>query len=462
MTHKIIQDIYIVKKSIRNIKKSDVRDGFYSQKKHATSHKESGNDDLVDKFPIEENNDDTNDISDEDNFEDKRHVTKDSLFFLWIICIVSIATLLFLLSSVFSTATLTITPRSEIVTLNDTYNITSDKTVGSSTLHFEVMTIQKDLSRSLETDGEEYIERKATGKAVIYNNSGPSNQRLINNTRLETKDGLVYRIRESVDVPGVKTIKGVKTPGSVEVEIIADATGDKYNMKLSDFKGDFTIPGFKGTTKYTTFYARLSADAVGGYVGNVKKVSDEKLEAGKTELDETLKADLIKEVYSKKPEQYILFKDNYYIKCNELTSDLASNEYKISQGCSINAIIFNKEELATFIARNKIKDFDNSKVDIMWNDNNTVSLLSNTEKPYNETSLKVRFAGPAEIVWSYDISGILSSIVSQDKSIIGSVIEANKNSLVEIQATIKPMWKNTFPKSEKKIKILDTIRDSVK
>jgi hypothetical protein len=455
MANKIIQDIYVVKKSIRMIKKSDVRDGFYVNKKKLPIEKDIDDSDLIDKFPKEEDED----TSTDEYFQNKNHVTKDSLIFLWIICIVSIATLLFLLSSVFATATLTITPRSETVTLNDTYSITADKAVSSSTLHFEVMTVTKDLSKTLETDGEEYIERKATGKAVIYNNSGTSNQRLINNTRLETKEGLTYRIRQSVDIPGIKTIAGVKTPGSVEVEIIADMAGDKYDMKLSDFKGDFTIPGFKGSTKYTTFYARLSSDMTGGYIGNVKKVSDEKLSAGKTELVTSLKEDLIKEVFSKKPEQFILFKDNYYLQCNDATTDFASTEYKISEECSINAVLFNMEELSSFIAKNKIKDFDNSKVDILWNDNNSASLLSTTEKPWNETSLKVRFAGPTQIVWSYDTNAILSSIVGLDKSIISSVIANNKNSLVEIQATIKPMWRNTFPKSESKIKIVDTLRD---
>jgi len=443
MAKKIIQDIYLVKKSIRMIKKSDVRDGFYSNEKKMSND---------DEFLIENN------IDDSELKEKKKHITKNSLMFLWIICFASIATLLFLLSSKFTTATLTITPKNQIIVLNDSYNITSDKDISTSSLHYEVFTIKKDLSQKLETDGNMYVERKATGKAIIYNNFSTSNQRLINNTRLQTKDGLTYRIRESVDIPGIKTINGVKTPGSVEVEIIADMPGDKYNMKLSDLKGDFTIPGFKGSTKYTAFYARLSADTSGGLIGNVKKVSDEKLSTGRTELQNILKDELIKEVYAQNLEKYTLFKDNYYIQCNDLADDSSSSEYKISEECSINAIVFNKNDLAYFIATNKIKNFDNSKVDIIWNDNNTVILSGKTKTLWNETSLNVRFAGTAQIIWSYNISEILSFVVGQDKSVISSVIENNKNYLTEIQAIIRPMWKNTFPENVKKIKIIDTIR----
>jgi len=459
MAKKIIQDIYLVKKSIRMIKRSDVKDNFFINNRKNSTEKKTTND-LVDELPVEEN---TQNINNNDPIvEDKKRVTKGSLIFLWIICIVCIAILLFTLSSTFSTATLTITPKNQTVVLNDVYNITSDKNISTSTLHFEVMTLKEDLSKNLETDGEEYVERKATGKAVIYNNFSTTNQRLINNTRLETKDGLTYRIRQSVDIPGIKTIAGVKTPGSIEVEIIADMPGDKYNMKLSDFKGDFTIPGFKGSTKYTGFYARLSADVVGGFIGNVKKVSDDTLTAGRTDLKNTLNVNLIKEIFSKKPEQYVLFKDNYYIKCNDLADEFLDKEYKISEECSINAIIFDSNALSTFIAINKIKGFDNSKVDIMWNDKDTVILQGLTEKPWNETSLKAKFTGPAQVVWMFDTNEILSSIVGQDKSVVSSVIENNKNSLTEIQANIRPMWKNTFPKNSKKITIVDTIRDGIK
>lgn len=313
MAQKIIQDIYVVKKSIRMIKKSDVRDGFYAGEKklskEAKKEKEAEKEtvsDFVRKLnskthkenPVEEKTEDT--YEPDEFIEEDKHIEKSSYMFLWIVCIISVATLLFFLSSIFSTATIIITPRSEKVSLNDTYNITTDKAISSSTLHYELMTINKDLSKTLETDGEEYVEKKATGKAILYNNFSTVSQRLINNTRLETKSGLTYRIRESVEIPGIKTVAGVKTPGSVEVDIIADMPGDKYNMDLEDLKGDFSIPGFKGSTKYTAFYGRLSSDVTGGFIGNMKKVSEEKLISARSEIKESLNADLIKEVFAKK------------------------------------------------------------------------------------------------------------------------------------------------------------------
>ena len=295
MPKKIIQDIYTTnKKSIRMISKSDTEPTRTKKVK----------DMKVDSFKISP--------KEEYSFVglDDEKVNKNSHLILWLISIVSIIVLIYLVFSIFSTASIKITPKEEKIVLDDTYNIYKDNTDG---LKYEIMTVDRELSKELTTDGEENVERKAVGKAVIYNNDSTSKQRLLINTRLETSDGVLYRIRESVEVPGYKIIGGVKTPGSVETEIISDLAGEKYNMKLTDFKGDFKIPGFKNSTKYNNFYARLSADLVGGLVGKVKIVSEDKLKSGREELKNNLKTELIKDIYSQIPEQYSFFKDNYYI-----------------------------------------------------------------------------------------------------------------------------------------------------
>jgi hypothetical protein len=438
---KIIQDIYTTnKKSIRMISKSDIEPIRIKKE----------NDAKVDLFKISSKEEDSF-----DDFNDEK-VNKNSHFILWLISIVSIVVLIYLVFSIFSTASIKITPKEEKIVLDDTYSIYKDDTDG---LKYEIMTIEKELSKELTTDGEENVERKAVGKAIIYNNDSTSKQRLLINTRLETSDGVLYRIRESVDVPGYKIIGGVKTPGSVEVEIISDVAGEKYNMKLTDFKGDFKIPGFKNSTKYDTFYARLSADVVGGLVGKVKIVSEDKLKKGREELKNNLKTELIKEIYSQIPEQYSFFKDNYYIQYSELPDSSLGDVYKINEEATVYVVIFNKEVLSSFIANKKIKDFDNSKVDILWGDNIVSSISGDTEKPWEENDLKIKLSGNASIVWQYDIKTILEKIKGQNKNILSTILSENNNSISEINAVIRPQWKNTFPENIKKIKASDSVRN---
>jgi hypothetical protein len=442
MPKKIIQDIYTSKKSIRLINRSDLGQIKTIDKRNT-------------KKPLPEKRNRPSYLETDD-----KKISKSSQFFLWIICIAVVIFLLYIVSSVFSSATITITPKKETISLNDTYNISTKTTTDG--LHFEVMTVKKEMSKLIDIDGEEYVERKSIGKAVIYNNDSTLKQRLINNTRLETSDGLIYRIRQSVDVPGIKTINGVKTPGSVEVEIIADVAGEKYNMKLSDLKGDFTIPGFKGSTKYKTFYARLSSDTSGGFIGKVPKVSEQKLTENKIALGNELKAELLKEIYSQKPEGNIIFKDNYFIKFNEPTNSIESDKYKISEGATAYVIMFNELEISKYFAKLKIKNFDDSLVNILGYENVVSTITGTTEKIWEESSLKIKFVGKADIVWQYDSKTILSKIKGQNKKILLSILEDNKTSITEIKASIRPQWNQSFPENPKKIKIVDSIRNTIK
>ena len=433
MAKKIIQDIYINKKSIRLIRKG------HSDIKHEEIRETHKKGEYIEKTRTPEK------------------VSNNSHFFLWGLCIIFVVLVLFLLSSTFSTATITITPQTQNLVLNDTFNITTDAT-NTKNLHFQIMTVKKTASKSLETDGEQYVELKAIGKVVIYNNDSTSKQRLINNTRLSTSDGLIYRIRNSVDVPGVKMINGVKTPGSVEVDVIADAAGDKYNMSISDLKGDFKIPGFKDSTKYNTFYARLSSDITGGFTGNQKKVSQDNITAGRNEIINSLKTDIVKDIYTQIPEQFIVFKDNYFTQINDLPDVSKDNSYEISEEAVAYVVMFNKDEISNYLAKIKIKDFDNSKVDILWTDAVSASTTGLTTKPWTEKTLKMQLTGQTRFVWTYDPKVILSAIKGQSRDILQILLKQTP-SIKEIQASIRPQWNSTFPKNEKQIKIVDSIRD---
>ncbi len=379
-----------------------------------------------------------------------------SSYLIWIFSAISVIALFFVFSYVFSSAVISITPKSEKVSLNNTWPIISDTSADG--LHFQVITIKKSLSKNLATDGDEYVERKSVGKAIVYNNYSAQSQRLINNTRLESLDGLIYRIRDSVEIPGSKIVNGVKTPGSAEIDIIADSAGDKYNMKLSDFKGDFKIPGFKGSQKYDDFYGRLSTDVTGGFIGKVKKVSEDKIITGREELKKALADELMKNLYSSLPEKNIIFKDNYFIQYNELPDESSGNDLKIGEEGVINGIAFDKNELAKFIANQKIKSFDGSNVELLLA-GLSATIVGNTNRPWLENSLKVTITGDSVIVWKYEKSLILKRIAGKNKSAIASVLKENSSSIVSMTGKVSPLWFSKFPREAKKYTVIDSIRD---
>jgi hypothetical protein len=452
MEKKLIQDIIPNnKKSIRLIQKDDVRkpDVQKVEQKEILSSVQKPIDRSQEFVPKKK-------IFFDDDFEPEE-ISKKSHMVLWIISIAAVATLLFVFSLIFATATVTITPKTEPIILNDTYTINASSSVPG--LHYQVLTVQKTLSQSLTTNGEQAVQKQAIGEATIYNAYSSASQRLINNTRLKTSDGLIYRIRSSVTVPGMTVKSGVQTPGSVQVQIIADLPGDQYNMKVSDLKGDFTIPGFLGTPEYKGFYARLSGDAVGGFIGTAKTVDPTVLSAGRQTVINTLKTDLIQEIYATTSVQNTLFKDNYFMQVTDLPDVSDDSQYTISEQATLYAIVFRADELSEFIAKDKIADLGSSTVDVLWNDDVVATTTGITATPWNESSLQLKITGDANAVWTYDAAKIVNEIAGKDKSVLQDILTENVNSLNEIEATIRPEWKTTFPDSVKKITIIDSVRD---
>lgn len=371
---------------------------------------------------------------------------------IWTVALLSIIFLLFSVTSFFSTATVTIVPKTARVALDDSYIARKDNLPNE--LQFEVMTLQKKMSKQLEATETESSEAKASGKIVIYNNFSTAPQRLIINTRFESDKGLTYKIPESIIVPGLKMVAGKKVPGSIETPIFADQSGEKYNMKISDLKGDFKIPGFKGDKKYNFFYARLKTDITGGSSGPNKKVPDKILSEARNELRANIKSELLKEAYATKPQSSVLFVDANYIDYVSLPdSPLSGNKVDINESATFYGIIFNQAKLSSYIAKKELPGYDESPVDLVLDENVSVSVSTNSKiKPWESDTLNLSLKGGANLVWTYDKTILQKSLIGQRKNDLKRVLSSYPG-IKEMRAEIRPYWKQSFPNKLEKIKI---------
>ena len=82
------------------------------------------------------------------------------------------------------------------------------------------------------SENEVTIKTEASGKIVVYNNYSTAGQKLIKDTRFETPNGLIFRIKDAVTVPGKKTVGGETVPGSLEVTVYADKEGDSLCARV--------------------------------------------------------------------------------------------------------------------------------------------------------------------------------------------------------------------------------------
>ncbi|KKT89324.1 MAG: hypothetical protein UW87_C0006G0005 [Candidatus Moranbacteria bacterium GW2011_GWC2_45_10] len=190
-------------------------------------------------------------------------------------------------------------PSADVVVYLDTENknvsssITADagqQAVDVENLKIPARLIEKESEITLSSEAtgvSESAGQKAKGTLVVYNEYSASPQPLIATTRFETEDGKIFRLVRDISVPGMSNVGGKTSPGAIEVEVVADMSGESYNIEPSSF----TVPGLKGTDKYNKVYAKSSkAMAGGGVLGDAAKiVSQSDMDEAKRKTEESIK-----------------------------------------------------------------------------------------------------------------------------------------------------------------------------
>jgi hypothetical protein len=436
MTRKIISDMIVTKRSIRQIP--------LSAEKRQRVEKEINN--------LEEGDFESIPVKRNPNWQRKPMNPK---FVIWLIAVVCVLGLIFGISILFSSATIIITPKTQKITFNnDTYTARTDSQ-NTTNLSFEVLKVHQTGSDIVSATVEKEVSQKASGKIIIYNNYSTAPQRLINNTRFESTNGKIYRINSSVVVPGLKKVDGKVIPGSIETTVYADQAGESYNMKLADLAGDFKIPGFKGDVRYQSFYARLKEDITGGFIGLQRIVGADLRTETENIIKTKLKEQLLAELYAVKPENYLIFKDGYSVDFVNLP-DTAVDKDKVQiniQG-NLNGIVFNNIKLAKYIATKKIKDYDGLQTELIPADDLVITFTGkdSTELWKNET-LEIKFNGNATIKWLYDSETIKKDLAGKKESDMKNLASKYKDSVISIQVIFRPVWTRYFPDNLDKIDI---------
>ncbi|OHA19791.1 MAG: hypothetical protein A2836_02560 [Candidatus Taylorbacteria bacterium RIFCSPHIGHO2_01_FULL_45_63] len=371
---------------------------------------------------------------------------------VWLVAFVAISALIFSFSVFFTGATVKVFPRQAVVSLDQT--VKAKRGAVAPELSFDSVSQTKKLSETVPATGEERLEVKASGKIVIFNNFSSATQRLIKNTRFETPTGQIYRIDQSLTIPGTHVENGKMIPGSVEATIYADSPGPEYNTGLTDF----TIPGFKGDkARYEGFYGRSRTPMTGGFVGMVKKVSPEVLSATRQKLQAALAADILKEAKANLPDSVVIFDSAIINDFKELPKETVSDSVvRITEMASSTVIFFDKNKLAKYLASKTISTFDGNPVSIT-NIQTIIFNLKTSKEAFivNSSAIDFSIKGLANFVWSFDKAKLAGDLAGQTKKDIVSVI-AKYPSIEKTEAVIRPFWKKSFPTDVNKIEIEET------
>ncbi len=367
---------------------------------------------------------------------------------IWVVAFVFVLFLLYTVFSLFAGATVNVVPKQEATVVDGVFS--AYKNASDEQLQFDIMILAKEKSVEVPASVEKQMDRKASGDIVIYNTYSDAAQRLIKNTRFESTDGKIYRIKESTVVPGTEVKDGKIIPGSVEVKVYADEPGEYYNLGLSDF----TIPGFKGSERFDNFYARSKTEISGGFSGLVKVPSEEDVLSARAQLRSDIESQLLNEASAQKPNDFVLYQDGIFITFDddERILEAKGDSVEIIERGTFNGIIFSKQNLAKFIARQTSSSYEGDDVYIQDVEDISFNIENKDGDNFPVNHFLFTLSGPIKIVWTVDEDALKSELVNTSKKDFNKIMAGFFN-IEKAEATIRPFWKRTFPAEEKNIRI---------
>ncbi len=308
--------------------------------------------------------------------------------------------------------------------------------------------VEKEVSDTFPASGEKTVAQKAHGMITIYSNAVGKPQRLVATTRFEAQNGLIFRIQQTVTVPGATQLAGGKiAPGSLEVEVWADKPGPEYNIGPTSF----TIPGFKGSPQYTQFSAISTAAMVGGIIGPSKVVTEEDFSKAQQQLEQKLREAISLELKDKILDLKVIGQDTLNIETPVVNAkaEEAAPELKMSIRGSIHTVAFKEEDLDKlideYLKKKNGSGFDraHSKLDKAYEN----VIYNSTDKNLTFT-LHVTGTAAASIDQEKVISDILGMRQDMIKTYFNGVPEVSS-----VKIVLSPFWVNSIPLDPKRVKI---------
>ena len=359
--------------------------------------------------------------------------------------VVGLVLIIFALLSFFKSATLTYSPKIYSLTFNKD-SFTAYKTGGEKDLMFSVIKLSGTKGIEAKASGEEKVSIKASGKAIVYNNT-TSTVKLIRNTRFQTVDNKIFRILTDVSI----VAKNGTIPGSLEVNLYADQAGPDYNIGLTDF----TVPGLKGDPKYSNVYARSKTAMFGGYIGVRKQVSATDLSKAKALLEETLKKELFVQAKAQVPPDFILYPNLVVINYSDLPQTAPKTDtVTLNEQADFYGVMFKRSDLNNYIAIKKANQGIIGNVEIIGLDSLSATLQKQATLDFIKTEqISFELSGNARAVAVVPEENLKKDLIGITKKDLAKIL-TNYQSIENASVSINPFWKNTFPTSVKDIKLV--------
>ena len=379
----------------------------------------------------------------------KRRPKRGPRRWFWVLAIsvvVVCAILGLLLSTLFAGASVTVYPKMETVTPPSS-GIEAQLNAPVGGLPFITVTVTRYATTTVPASGTKQVSRSASGLITIYNASGVASQKLIANTRFQAPDGKIYRIHDSVTVPGgIKKADGTLTPGAIQTTVYADSAGTEYNRGETKL----TIPGFKGDPKYDQFYA-MAQSITNGFVGQEPAVAQADLSKAQATMQQALEQAARSAISTQVQDGFLPIPGTLQFSYGALTqTPSGSGSASISQSITAVGAIVRATSLASSLAKEAgVKNYKGEAVDFV--DVSQVVLSATASK--TPGAIQLLFSGNPTLVWQYDANALKTALLGKPKSEFQTIVQSFEPAITKAEAKVRPFWQGSFPSNPDKISI---------
>jgi len=386
-----------------------------------------------------------------DIFTPKSPINKKKIFIIGgIICLLIIG---FVVYFSLSRAEVVLHPKTETMEFQTTLNI--DKNIAfidldNNKIPGQVFQVEKEKEKELPATQEKELREKARGTITVYNQYSSASQTLVKATRFVSEQGKLFRTTETITVPGAKIEEGEIIPSSVDVEVVAAEPGEEYNIGPTSF----TIPGFKGTAKYTGFYGRSNKPMTGGAVGRVKIVSAEDIQGAKdiliAELEEEAKNELEKRV----PSELKILKETTAVEVVESSSNVEAEQpaekFTVKVKVAAKVLGFSENDAISLVNDNlksKISEDKTLIPDTIKINYNLADI--NLEKGIATLNCEIK----EDVAWKISVDETRHELAGKKETEVRQYL-ASQPEIESAKVIFWPFWVKKIPSNEEKIKVI--------
>lgn len=294
------------------------------------------------------------------------------------------------------------------------------------------------------------VNQKARGSVIIYNTFSTEPQSLVATTRLETADGKLFRLVNGVTVPGMTNTGGQKEAGVIEALVVADQSGEEYNIDPTTF----TIPGFKGSPKYSAFSAKSTKAMIGGgdtAVSDVTVVAKVDLDTAEREVKEQAKEMFLNEmrVNLGADEKILDSQIDIVSKASPVVPDIgtALHEFEYKNTFTVRAFVFSEKAV-----REKIESVvPKEKHGIALKLVSFSTTYSESVANFSEETVRLRAHALVTMESDIDPDALRQALLGQSKDAIQDVLNTFP-AIKTINVIFRPEWFiRSIPSAEERI-----------